>query len=77
MDNAPNPRRYMKVFQEGLSLHVHYLKLVKFVFMMNGTCTYFTLELCFMDIKMKNFYLDPFQRLTAGAFTRYVTFHKR
>ena len=44
----------------------------------NDTCTYFTLNLsCFMDIKMKNFCLDPFQRLTVGAFTRYVTFHKR
>ena len=30
-----------------------------------------------MDIKMKNLYLDLFQRLTVGAFTRYVTFQKR
>ena len=36
MENAPKPRRHMKVFQEGLSLHVHYLKLVKFVFMRNA-----------------------------------------
>ena len=36
MKNAPNPRRHMKVFQEGLSLDVHYLKLVKFVFMRNA-----------------------------------------
>ena len=62
--------------------------MVEFTFKINGrkllvcgrndTCTQFTLKwLCFMDIKMKNFYLDPFQRLTVGAFTRYVTFHKR
>ena len=29
-----------------------------------------------MDIKMKNFYLDLFQRFTVGKFTRYVTFKK-
>ena len=29
-----------------------------------------------MDITMKNFYLDFFQRLTIGAFTGYVTFEK-
>ena len=28
MENAPKPKRHMKVFQEGLSLHVHYFKLV-------------------------------------------------
>ena len=33
-------RRHMKVFQEGLSLHVHYLKLVKFVFMRNAKVLY-------------------------------------
>ena len=44
----------------------------------NDTCTRFTIEWWwFMDIKMKNFYLDLFQRLTAGAFTGYVTFEKR
>ena len=44
----------------------------------NDTCTQSTLKwLCFMDIKMKNFYSDLFQRLNVGAFTRYVTFHKR
>ena len=29
-----------------------------------------------IDITMKNFYLDMFQRLTVGAFTGYVTFEK-
>ena len=44
----------------------------------NDACTQFTLKwLCFMDIEIKNFYLDLFQRFTVGAFTRYVTFHKR
>jgi len=40
MENAPKPRRHMKVFQEGISLHVHYLKLVKFVFMRNEKVIY-------------------------------------
>ena len=40
----------------------------------NDTCTRFSLKwLWFMDIKMKKFYLDLFQRLTVGEFTRYVT----
>ena len=44
----------------------------------HDTFTQFTLNwLCFMDIKMKNFYLDLFQRLTVGPFTRYFTFQKR
>ena len=43
----------------------------------NDTCTHFSLEwLRFMDMKMKNFYLDLLQRLTVGAFTKYVTFEK-
>ena len=29
-----------------------------------------------MDITMKKFYLDLFQRVTLGAFTRYGTFEK-
>ena len=37
MEKTLNPRRHMKVFQEGLSFHVHYLELVKIVFMMNAT----------------------------------------
>ena len=35
MENDLKPKRHMKVFQEGLSFHVHYLKLVKIVFMRN------------------------------------------
>ena len=35
MENAPKPRKHMKVFQEGLSFHVHHLKLVKVLFMRN------------------------------------------
>ena len=43
----------------------------------NDTCTRFALKwFSLMDIKMKNFYLDLFQRLTVGEFTRYVTFEK-
>ena len=43
----------------------------------NDTCTLFALKwLWFMDIKMKNFYLDMFQRLAVGEFTGYVTFKK-
>ena len=40
MENDPMPRRHMRVFQEGISLHVHYLKLVKFVFMRNAKVLY-------------------------------------
>ena len=36
MENAPKPRRHMKVVHKGLSFHVHYLKLVKIVFMSNA-----------------------------------------
>ena len=40
MENAPNPRSHMKMFQEGISLHVYYLKLVNFVFMRNAKVLY-------------------------------------
>jgi len=36
MENAPKPRRHMKLFQEGISFRVHYLKLEEVVFMMIG-----------------------------------------
>ena len=36
MENDPNLRRHTKVFQEGLNFRVHYLKLVKIVFMRNA-----------------------------------------
>ena len=40
MENDPKPRRHMKVFQERLPLHFHYLKLVKFLFMRNEKVLY-------------------------------------
>ena len=44
----------------------------------NDTCTQSALKwFWLMDIKMNNFYLDMFQRLTVGEFTGYITFHKR
>ena len=33
---SSKPMRHMKVFQEGISFHVHYLKLVKIFFMRNA-----------------------------------------
>ena len=36
MDKALKPRRHMKVFQEGISFHVHNPKLVKIMFMRNA-----------------------------------------
>ena len=40
MENDPKPRRHMKVFQEGLLSHFHYLNLLKFVFMRNAKKLY-------------------------------------
>ena len=56
----------------------HALKFSLRVYGRNDTCTRFSLKwLWFMDIKMKNLYLDLLQILTVGAFTRYLTFQKR
>ena len=61
----------------GIKPMTHALKFALRVYGRNETCTRFALKwLWFMDIKMKKLYLDLFQRLTVGAFTRYVTFHK-
>ena len=70
MENAPKLRRHMKVFQEGISLHVHYLKLVKFVFMRNAKVLHplckkmlISMQIMEMENNMMLKYLKPLKPL--------------